>query len=52
MDKCECWKEVKYPVYGYNAICLGTKEKEYCSCNGDVSKCSFIQKKERKIILC
>ena len=58
MDKCECWEErpivlMKYgkiPVYSPNGIqiCNGTKEREECTCGGDVSKCDFYPEKRKE----
>lgn len=59
MDKCECWElrktivgwHDKSPLYGQytKQICNGTKEREECTCGGDVTKCNFYPKKERKV---
>ena len=59
MEKCSCWE----PIYNYIvendscstktfAICNGTKEREECTCNGDVTKCNFYaeKRKEKKMI--
>lgn len=51
MDKCTCYRTVKKlkgwingytPIYGEPyGICMGTKETDQCSCNGDRLKCDF-----------
>lgn len=51
MDKCKCyqkqryirgWKDSSTPIFEREiGICLGTKEKEQCLCNGDESECDF-----------
>lgn len=51
MNKCKCyqkqryirgWKDSSTPIFGREiGICLGTKEKEQCLCNGDESECDF-----------
>lgn len=58
MDKCECWEQrsiilMKYgkiPVYSPNGIqiCNGTKEREECTCGGDVTKCDFYPEKRKE----
>lgn len=59
MNLCSCWKEyTKYVIKeneSYSTliqICNGTKEREECSCNGDVTKCNFYpeKRKEKKIM--
>lgn len=59
IKKCECWEE-EYQIIGwYNPyvpelseepiqICNGTKEREICSCNGDVTKCEFYPEKRKE----
>ena len=58
MEKCSCWEEQeKYVGYDPKAgevfkkiqICNGTKEREECSCIGDVSLCNFYPKKRTEI---
>lgn len=54
MEKCSCWK----PLYNYllennniiktKALCYGTKEREECTCNGDVSRCDFYPEKRKE----
>lgn len=46
MPNCPCFKEIKIAYYNYpeetiETRCLGTKEMDLCSCNGDESKCNF-----------
>ena len=36
MEKCNCWMP-----NGNKPYCNGTKEQEYCTCDGDRSKCNF-----------
>lgn len=49
MSKCDCWYEVK-GRWGsdYTGVCNGTKECEYCKCNGDTSKCDFYPEKRKE----
>lgn len=58
--KCDCYIEEERIVNWYNpfnyqtktiSICNGTKERDVCSCGGDINKCDFypeIRAKERK----
>lgn len=39
MEKCNCWDYDSI----YHGRCLGTKEQDPCSCNGDKSKCDFYE---------
>lgn len=40
---CKSWEP---PISGYGeGRCMGTKEMEYCSCDGDVRKCDFYPQK-------
>lgn len=58
MDKCKCWElrktivgwHDKSPLYGQytKQICNGTKEREECTCGGDVSKCDFYPEKRKE----
>ena len=46
MEKCSCY--INHPwsdKYGY---CMGTKERDLCSCQGDESKCNFYAEKRNK----
>lgn len=36
-QKCKCWRK---------GVCIGTREQESCSCNGDITKCDFYSIKE------
>ena len=38
-----------YTTYYGESRCLGTKEIDRCGCEGDESKCDFIQRKERRL---
>ena len=62
--KCDCYEVIKRTRYvyhpltgqplGYDAeegVCNGTKERDNCDCNGDMTKCDFyseVRKKARK----
>lgn len=58
MNKCECWElrktivgwHDKSPLYGQytKQICNGTKEREECTCGGDVTKCDFYPEKRKE----
>lgn len=55
MNKCSSWELTNKRMYGdgYNytvpiQICNGTKEREECYCNGDVSKCNFYPEKRKE----
>ena len=59
MNICQCWEVcAKYVVTKDGScskpiqICNGTKEREECSCNGDITKCNFYpeKRKEKKIM--
>ena len=63
MEKCSCWEEKCQIIGWYDAQtpmlskkpiqrCNGTKEREECTCNGDVTKCNFYpeKRKEKKMI--
>ena len=47
MLKCNCYEEFSYcltsnpPIYKTESRCLGTKERDLCSCGGDKTKCNF-----------
>ena len=50
MKKCDCYHE--HPnnhrsAYGDVGICYGTKEREPCSCGGDIAKCNFYPEKRK-----
>lgn len=55
MEKCKYWEETKRIVRWYRdeplrkiiQICNGTKEREECNCDGDVSKCNFYLDKRK-----
>lgn len=49
MAKCDCWYEVK-GRWGsdYTGVCNGTKDTEYCKCNGDNTKCDFYPEKRKE----
>lgn len=56
MENCKCWEEKEvimgyyhdYPMKKVKQICNGTKEREECSCNGDVTKCNFYLEKRKE----
>lgn len=58
MDKCECWElrktivgwHDKSPLYGQytKQICNGTKEREECTCGGNVTECNFYPEKRKE----
>ena len=55
MEKCDCWELTNKRMYGdgYNYTvpiqrCNGTKEREECTCNGDVTKCNFYPDKKKE----
>lgn len=50
MSKCDCWHEVQPFCYNdkINGVCYGTKEREYCQCNGDDTKCDFYPEKRKE----
>lgn len=43
MSKCSCWHQIDpYPYDSkIDGVCYGTREREYCQCHGDQSKCDF-----------
>jgi hypothetical protein len=38
VDRCSCWRTMGKPSKAY---CTGTKDLDYCSCNGDRTRCDF-----------
>ena len=58
MNKCSCWKTQKRIVGWYDSntpimssdvqYCIGTKECEECSCDGDPAKCNFYPEKRKE----
>lgn len=55
MELCNCWEQHTKYITGDNycytqtvGICNGTKEREECTCNGDVTKCNFYPEKRKK----
>ena len=46
MEKCSCY--VNNPWSDAHGFCMGTKERDICSCQGDESKCDFYPKKREK----
>lgn len=48
MAKCKCWREALGEKEYNTGLCLGTKEIECCSCNGDETKCDFYPKVRQK----
>ena len=59
MDKCKCWEEFKQikgwyenkPMYIIVPICNGTKEREKCTCDGDITKCDFYPEYRNKKLM-
>ena len=59
MDRCKCWEEFKQikgwygnePMYIISSICNGTKEREKCTCNGDITKCDFYPEYRNKKLM-
>lgn len=53
MGQCNCYEErsiciyTNPPRYDHYGVCLGTKEVDRCSCNGDESKCDFYPEKRK-----
>ena len=59
MNKCSCWEE-KYQIIGWHNAqtpmfskkpiqrCNGTKEREECTCDGDITKCTFYPEKRKE----
>lgn len=47
MDKCSGWhiRDAQRNIQE----CWGTKDKEQCHCNGDMSKCTFYPEKRREL---
>ena len=61
MGKCDCYHVTEGRGYRYDTvtgkpiphtyeygICLGTKERERCSCDGDEVRCDFYPQKRKK----
>ena len=52
--KCDCYHTQRKLIYGYypldEGVCWGTKEKEPCSCDGDMDKCDFYPEVREKAI--
>lgn len=50
MSKCDCWHEVQPFCHNdkINGVCYGTKEREYCQCGGDNTKCDFYPEKRKE----
>ena len=46
-ESCSCWRTAGKPSKGY---CVGTKNLEYCDCQGDRSKCDFYAEVRAKAI--
>lgn len=45
--KCKCYMDNKNYI-GRIGICLGTREKEPCSCCGDENKCDFYEEVRKR----
>lgn len=48
MSKCAFYIELPCPKIQHYGRCMGTKNCEICSCNGDESKCDFYPEKRNK----
>lgn len=58
MDKSKCWElrktivgwHDKSPLYGQytKQICNGTKEREECTCGGNIAECNFYPEKRKE----
>ena len=49
MEKCSCYHETHGAGFGMGrGVCYGTRECEYCWCDGDESKCDFYPEKRKK----
>jgi hypothetical protein len=46
-QKCKCWQKGHWFLKSYDT-CLGTREKEPCSCKGDRNKCDFYGKDDKR----
>lgn len=38
--RCQCWRETPNRKW-IDAVCIGTREQDACSCGGDQMKCDF-----------
>ena len=50
MGQCDCYNVRIDRIYGNEVkygVCLGTKEVDRCSCDGDESKCDFYPEKRK-----
>ena len=45
MERCNCWVVISNSD---KTVCYGTKEREECDCNGDISKCNFYPEKRKE----
>ena len=43
-QRCDCYEEGNWMLGNDYGTCLGTKEKEPCTCKGDRNKCDFYGK--------
>lgn len=56
MENCKYWEKEEvimgyyhdYPVKKVKQICIGTKECEECTCNGNPAKCNFYPEKRKE----
>lgn len=39
MERCKCW---------HHGTCWGTREREECTCDGDITKCNFYPEKRKE----
>lgn len=44
-EDCSCFRHS-----GGRSYCVGTKECDDCSCNGDIERCDFYPKKRQKTV--
>ena len=52
MGQCDCYNIRIDRIYGNEVkygVCLGTKEVDRCSCDGDESKCDFYPEKRKAV---
>ncbi len=47
MEKCNCY--INHPWSNKYGYCMGTKNRDLCTCQGDESNCDFYFGKEKKM---
>lgn len=47
-DICQCYKKYDIPRYGCDGYCIGTKECEPCTCQGNEAMCDFYPERSSK----